>query len=218
MRCFVHQWPHKWTSYLPWAEYWYNTTYHIFADMTPFQALYGRLPPSIPLYTEGTSPVHAVDQQLFHHDALLKQLKTNLEVSVNRMKRMADRKRRDVSFEVGSLVLLKLHPYRQQTVFKRVHQKLASCYYGPYLVLEKCGPVAYKLQLPANSRIHPIFHVSLLKPYHTTAEQAAPLHTDLPPVADDGVVILEPQSILDTRWIKLGGHLVEESLVNWKHL
>ena len=157
LRCFIHQWPHKWTSYLPWAEYWYNTTYHISAGMTPFQALYGRLPPAIPLYTEGISPVHAVDQQLLHRDVLLKQLKTNLEVSVNRMKQMTDRKSRDVSFEVGSLVLLKLHPYRQQTVFKRVHQKLASRYYGPYLVLEKYGPVAYKLQLPAHSRIHPIF-------------------------------------------------------------
>ena len=109
LRCFVHQWPHKWTSYLPWAEYWYNTTYHISAGITPFQAL---LPPSIPLYTEGLLIVHEVNQQLFHHDALLKQLKTNLEVSVNRMKQMVDRKRRDVSFEVGSLVLLKLHHYR----------------------------------------------------------------------------------------------------------
>jgi hypothetical protein len=86
--------------------------YHISAGMTPFQALYGCLPPSIPLYTEGLSAIHEVDQHLLHRDALLKQLKTNLEVSVNRMKQMADRKCRDVSFEVGSLVLLKLHPYR----------------------------------------------------------------------------------------------------------
>jgi len=214
LRCFVHQWPRRSTSYLLWAEYWYNTTYQISAGMTPFQALYGRLPPSIPLYTEGLSTVHEVDQHLLHRDALLKQLKTNLAVSVNRMKQMADRKRKDVSFEVGSLVLLKLHPYRQQTAFKRVHQKLANRYYGPYLVLEKCGPVAYKLQLPAHSRIHPLFHVSLLKPFHTTAGQAAPHQTELPPIADDGVVILEPQTILDTRWIKHGGHLVEESLVH----
>nr|TKR91215.1 hypothetical protein D5086_0000225710 [Populus alba] len=49
-------------------------------------------------------------------------------------------------------------------------------------------------------------------------ETAAPIHTELPPVADDGVVILEPHSILDTRWIKHGGQLVEESLVHWQHL
>jgi hypothetical protein len=83
--------------------------------------LYGHLPPSIPFYTEGLSAVHEVDQHLLHRDALLKQLKTNLEVPVNHMKQMVDRKQRDVSFEVGNLVLLKLHPYRQQTAFKRVH-------------------------------------------------------------------------------------------------
>jgi len=120
--------------------------YHIYTGMTPFQALYGRLPPSIPLYTEGLSVVHEVDQHFLHRDALLKQLKTNLETSVNCMKQMVDCKRKDVSFEVGSWVLLKLHPYHQQTTFKRVHQKLANCFYGPYLILEKCGPVAYKLQ------------------------------------------------------------------------
>ncbi|XP_061960644.1 uncharacterized protein LOC133681574 [Populus nigra] len=65
-------------------------------------ALYGRLPPSIPLYTEGLSAVHEVDHHLLHRDALLKQLKTYLETLVNRMKQMADRKRRDVSFEVSN--------------------------------------------------------------------------------------------------------------------
>jgi hypothetical protein len=50
-----------------------------------------------------------------------------------------------------------------------------------------------------------MFHVSLLKPYHTTAGQVKPQQIELPPVTDDGVAILEPQTILDTRWIKHGG-------------
>ena len=89
--------------------------------MTPFQALYGRLPPQIPSYHNGMSPVHEVDQSLEARDELLRQLKINLETSINRMKQIADQKRRDVSFEVGDLVFLKLHPYRQQTTFKRAH-------------------------------------------------------------------------------------------------
>ncbi|RVW42820.1 Transposon Tf2-8 polyprotein [Vitis vinifera] len=61
-------------------------------------ALYGRLSPPIPPYKDGLSPVHEVDQQLLNRDELLRQLKVNLERSMNRMKQMADRKRRDISF------------------------------------------------------------------------------------------------------------------------
>ena len=89
--------------------------------MTPFQALYGCLPPQIPIYHNGMSSVHEVDQSLEARDELLRQLKINLETSINHMKQIADQKRRDVSFEVGDLVFLKLHPYRQQTTFKRAH-------------------------------------------------------------------------------------------------
>lgn len=186
--------------------------------MTPFQALYGRPPPAIPSYTEGLSPVHEVDQQLMTRDELLQQLKINLASSVNRMKQMADLKRRDISFDIGKQVLLKLHPYRQQTVFKQVHHKLVSRFYGPYVILKKCGPVAYKLDLPEGTHIHPVFHVSLLKRYQENDELTEPQQTTLPPVSDKGVVALEPQKILDTHWVKQGGQLVEESLVQWKHL
>jgi hypothetical protein len=58
--------------------------------MTPFQALYGRLPPSIPINTTGFSPVHEVDRQLLSHDDLLQQLKTNLASSMNKMKQLVD--------------------------------------------------------------------------------------------------------------------------------
>ncbi|WKA08976.1 hypothetical protein VitviT2T_026656 [Vitis vinifera] len=210
LRYFVHQWPRKWSTYLAWAEYWYNTTYHASTKMTPYQALYGRLPPLIPAYPDGLSPVHEVDQTLLHRDELLHQLKTNLEISMNRMKQQANSKRRDIQFAVGDQVLLKLHPYRQQTVFKRAHQKLSSRYYGPYPILEKIGAVAYRLQLPPTARIHPVFHVSLLKPYNGTPA--------VTPLADNGVITLEPQQILDTRWIKRGDIFMEESLVHWKHL
>lgn len=184
LRCFVHQWPRKWSCYLPWVEYQYNTTYHISTGMTPFQALYGRLPPPIPMYTEGLSPVHEVDQKLINRDELLRQLKANIANSVNRMKQITDKKRRDVSFNVGEWVLLKLHQFRQQTVFTRVHQKLASHFYGPYQILKKIGHVAYKLQLLEGERIHPVFHVSLLKGYQTNGNNAETPQAELPPFTD----------------------------------
>ena len=112
LRCFVHQWPRKWHSYLPWAKFWYNTTFHISTGMIPFQALYGRPPPTVPRYELGASPVHEVDQTLISRDELLLQLKKNLTTAANRMKQIADVGRRDIEFKRGDMVFLKLQPYR----------------------------------------------------------------------------------------------------------
>lgn len=151
LRCFVHQYPRKWNSFLPWAEFWYNTAYHASIGMTPFQALYGRLPPSIPHYQVGSSPVHENDQNLASRDELLRQLKANLHAANNRMKQMADSKQRDIEYQVGDLVFIKLHPYRQQTVFRRAYKKFASRFCGPYLIEQGVGKVSYKIKLPQGS-------------------------------------------------------------------
>ncbi|KAA8514958.1 hypothetical protein F0562_018255 [Nyssa sinensis] len=180
------------------------------AGKTSFQALYGRPPPTIPHYHEGYSPVHEVDQSLVSRDALLRQLKDNLSAANNRMKQQVDFKRRDIEYQVGDFVFLKLHPYRQQSVFKRAYQKLASRFYGPYQIEEKIGKVAYKLNLSLGSRIHPVFHVSLLKKKLGDTIVAS---TELPPLVEDGHVLMEPEAILDTRWIKKGSKFVTESLI-----
>ena len=111
LRCFAHQWPRKWSFYLAWAEFWYNTTYHVSAGMTPFQALHGRLPPTVPNYQVGTSPMHEVDKALLSRDELLSQLKRNLAAAANWMKQSADKGRRDVEFKEGDMVFLRLQPY-----------------------------------------------------------------------------------------------------------
>ncbi|RVW93070.1 Transposon Tf2-11 polyprotein [Vitis vinifera] len=215
LRCYAHHHPRKWSFFLPWAEFWYNTTYHASTGMTPFQALYGRLPPTIPHYLMGTTPIHAVDQNLASRNAILRQLKTNLHAATNRMKQVADSKRRNIEYQVGDMVFLKLQPYRQQSVFCKASQKLASRFYGPYQIEQRIGKVAYKLNLPEGSKIHPIFHVSLLKkklgePNNTTVE--------LPLTDDEGEIVLELEGILDTRWVKKGSRIFEESLVKWKRL
>ncbi|KAA8539774.1 hypothetical protein F0562_026466 [Nyssa sinensis] len=183
--------------------------------MTPFQALYGRLPPTIPRYLIGTSPVHEVDQNLASRDEILCQLKINLHSAINRMKQVADSKRCNIEYQVGDLVFLRLHPYRQQTVFRRASQKLASPLYGPYPIEQRVGKVAYKLKLPDGSKIHPIFHVSLLKQKVGESNNAT---LDLPLTDDDGTIVLEPDVILNTRWVKKGSRFVEESLIKWKRL
>ncbi|XP_077217869.1 uncharacterized protein LOC143852372 [Tasmannia lanceolata] len=139
--------------------------------MTPFEAVYGRPPPSMLQYIPGSSQIEAVDDELSHRDMLLAKLKTNLHQAQARMKTLLDEKRKDKEFEVGSWVLLKLQPYRQQSVVHRPSQKLSKRFYGPYQIESRVGKVAYKLNLPTGSKIHPVFYISLLKPYYGPSPQ-----------------------------------------------
>lgn len=64
LRCFVANQQGNWVAYLPWAEFSYNTAWHSSIQMSHFQAMYGREPPTILSYTEGTSKMAAIDGSL----------------------------------------------------------------------------------------------------------------------------------------------------------
>lgn len=214
LRCFTSEQPNKWLDWLPWAEYSYNTSVHTSTKISPFEAVYGIPPPTLLSYVPGTTHIHAVDKTLRDRDSILKDLRRNLVVAQNRMKTQADHHRREVVFTVGDYVYLKLQPYRQKSVAFRSSLKLAPRYFGPYRILERIGPVAYKLALPAGSQIHNVFHVSLLKKF---VGHVPPAVMELPPVSEDTSTILpQPECVLDKRIIRKGAYRPKtEILVKW---
>ncbi|GMI66113.1 hypothetical protein HRI_000280600 [Hibiscus trionum] len=211
LRCMTGEKPREWGEWLYLAEWWYNTSFHSSIQTTPYQELYGQEPPVHIPYLVGESLVASVDRTLQQREAALKMLKFYLKRAQNRMKQQADRRRTDCSLEEGDLVYLKLQPYRQHSVQKRTSHKLAPKWFGPFKITDRVGEVAYHLQLPEGSRIHPVFHVSQLKKHIGDAICS----DELPIVGPDGGIMKEPVRILDRRIGKRAGRAVTEVLVEW---
>ncbi|GJY92684.1 ty3-gypsy retrotransposon protein [Tanacetum coccineum] len=167
--------------------------------------------PIIP-YPSGSTKVAVVEELLIERDALLRQLKQILAQAKNQMVMQANRKRREVEYKVGDMVLVKLQPYRQITLAKRCSNKLAKRYYGPFEVLERIGKVAYRLALPEASKIHPVFHVSLLKIFSGTGHGVV---TKLPEEEYEGHPVEQPLTICDSRVVLHQGRPTRQVLVQW---
>ena len=113
------------------------------------------------------------------------------------------------------MVFLKLRPYRQRSVSKRLNEKLAPRYFGPFEVLEKIGAVAYRLKLPETASIHPVFHVSQLK--KVVGDQV--VETDFPQeLSSDMEMMVQPQEVLGVREGKSNSKEDREVLIRWKNL
>jgi hypothetical protein len=111
----------------------------------------------------------AGEQKVFGPDILqeakkqVHMVRENLRVAQSRQKSYTNHRRRELSFEVGDFVYLKVSSMRGLRHFK-VRGKLAPRFIGPFEILEKRGEVAYQLELPPQlSDVHEVFHVSQLK-------------------------------------------------------
>ena len=176
--------------------------------------MYGRQAPPIVKFLTNETKVAAVAVELSERDEALNQLKRHLLKAQEQMASYANKTRRDLSFEVGEWVFPKLRPHRQQSVVKRIYQKLAARFYGPFQIDRKIGEVAYKLKLPADSKIHPVFHISLLKKAVGSYQVQGQLPKDL---EVDDTEDVYPEEVLGSRIVRNGDSKVSQSLIKWKH-
>ncbi|WVZ70633.1 hypothetical protein U9M48_019281 [Paspalum notatum var. saurae] len=140
----------KWDECLPLAEFAYNNSYQKSLEMAPFEAHYGER------VTFGPDLVTQAEEQV-------KFIHSNLKKIQSRQQSYFDRRRRPLAFEEGDQVYLRVSPMKGVHRFG-VKGKLAPRYVGPFKITERCGSVAYRLELPPHlAAVHDVFHVSQLK-------------------------------------------------------
>ncbi|GJY83572.1 putative reverse transcriptase domain-containing protein [Tanacetum coccineum] len=163
LRACVIDFGGNWDVHLPLVEFSYNNSYHSSIRCAPFEALYGRKCRSPVLWAEiGESSLIGPELVQETTDKVVL-IKEKLKAARDRQKSYADNRRKPLEFEVGDQVLLKVSPWKGVMRFGK-KGKLAPRYVGPFEILERIGPVAYRLRLPKElSEVHDIFHVSNLK-------------------------------------------------------
>jgi len=216
LRCMSVQNPKGWVNWLPMAEWWYNTTYQSAIQKTPFEVLYNQEPPLHLPYVPGESTHKGVDRTMQRREEMLRQVQLHLQKAQERMKQLADKGRSDRVFQLGDWVWLKLQAYRQMSVQHRTNVKLEPKYFGPFQVLDKIGPVAYKLNLAASAQIHPTVHVSQLKAFVGTLPTLPCIPAWLQ--GTDTIVPRRPVKILARKMVKRRNAAVVQYLVQWQGL
>ncbi|GJT25897.1 putative nucleotidyltransferase, ribonuclease H [Tanacetum coccineum] len=163
LRACVIDFGGSWDTHLPLAEFSYNNSFHSSIRCAPFEALYGRKCRSPVLWAEiGEGRLIGPELVQETTDKVVV-IKEKLQAARNRQKSYADSGRKMVEFNVGDRVLLKVSPWKGVMRFGK-KGKLSPRYVGPFEVLERIGPVAYRLRLPDELvGVHDTFHVSNLK-------------------------------------------------------
>jgi hypothetical protein len=163
--------------------------------------------------TPGTIANLAVDDILKDRNSIVNLLKEQLHKAQHCMKSQADKKRTERVFQVGDWIYLRLQPYQHKTLAARKKLKFSPRFFGLFQVLQKMGSVPYKLDLPPAAHLHPVFHVSCLKP--KLGQHMIPIPT-LPPVDAQGEIQLEPELVVENCTTQDRGRPVTELRIHWK--
>jgi hypothetical protein len=163
LRACVLEHQGSWDQNLPWAKFSYNNSYQESLKMAPFEALYGHRCRTLLNWIEPGETVIFGPDFVEKAKSIVHRFQENLKAAKSHQETYANKRRRPLEFEVGNHVYLRVSPMKGLKRFE-VKGKLAPRYIGSFSILEKCGTVAYKFDLPPSlAGVHDIFHVSQLK-------------------------------------------------------
>jgi hypothetical protein len=183
LRACALQYKLGWDKRLPYAEFSYNNSYQASLKISPFEALYGRNYRTLLHWDQpGERQVFGLEI-LLEAKEYIRMVRENLKAAQCRQRSYADTRRRELNFEVGDYVYLKVSPIIGTKRFG-VKGKLAPRYIGSYQIQARHGEVAYQLNLPENlSVMHDVFHVSQLKKCLRVPEEQLPTEREICPWA-----------------------------------
>ena len=155
----------SWDTHLPLMEFAYNNSYQASIGMAPYEALYGRKCRT-PVCWDEVGERKLVGSEIVQVTCdKIKVIRDRLKISQDRQKSYANNHRRDLEFEVGDMVFLRIFPWKGVLRFGKLG-KLSPRYIRSYKIVERIGEVAYRLELPSDlDRIHDVFHVFMIHKY-----------------------------------------------------
>ncbi|GJR15311.1 putative reverse transcriptase domain-containing protein [Tanacetum coccineum] len=163
LRACVLDFGGSWDVHLLLVEFSYNNSYHASVRCAPFEALYGRKCRSPIMWAEIAEGQLIGPELVQETTKKISQIKDRLKTARDRQKSYADKRGKPLEFSVGDYVLLKVSPWKSVVRFGK-KGKLAPRFVGAFEIIEKVGPVAYRLDLPEElDSVHDTFHVSNLK-------------------------------------------------------
>ncbi|GJR64550.1 putative reverse transcriptase domain-containing protein [Tanacetum coccineum] len=213
LRACVIDFGNSWDRHLPLVEFSYNNSYHASIKAAPFEALYGRKCRSPVCWSEVGESQLTGPELVRETTEKIVQIKNRLLTARSRQKSYADLKRRLTEFEVGDKVMLKVSPWKGVIRFGK-RGKLSPRFVGPFKVIERIGPVTYKLEFPNKLHgIHNTFHVSNLKRCFVNDDVVIPL--DEVQLDDKLHFVEEPVKIMDRELKRLKQSRIPIVKVRW---
>lgn len=220
LRAFVNTKHNDWDEHLPIMEFAYNNSVNASTGFTPFYLNYG-FHPRMPGDLDSTIPSCTTPEATTFLERLkkdLEQARANLEKAQEQQRNAADKHRRPSRHNVGDQVLLSTANLDLRLPGQS--RKLLAKWIGPFKIVKAIPPVAYKLDLPTKFRgLHPVFHTSLLRPYHDGTQDfptRTVLDRPLPDIDADGIEDYEVECILGKQLRRQGRRRVPFYLVKWK--